>query len=63
MLGAGHIRLSQIVAKNRFPSDATNIVVVGLIVVADTAIVEVQVPGVVAIILGRRPIVGGLNTW
>jgi len=33
-------------AKNQFPADATNIVVVGLIVVVQVAVVEIHVLGI-----------------
>jgi len=48
-------------AKNRFPADATNIVVVGLIIVVQVAVVEIHVQGVVSIVgIGsRRPVVVG----
>jgi len=45
-LGILDFELSQW-AKNRLPSDAPQVVVVGLIVVVDLAIVEVQVVSVV----------------
>jgi len=40
-------------AKNQVPSDATDVVGIGLIVVVDIAIVEVQVVGVSGAVLGR----------
>ena len=48
-------------ARILFPANATHIVVVVLIVVVHVAIVEIHVPGVVAIVLSRRPIVVGLS--
>ena len=50
-------------AKNRFPANATNIVVIGLIIVVDLLIIEVQFITVVGTVLGRRPIVVGSNEY
>jgi hypothetical protein len=47
--------------KNPVPSDATDVVSIGLIVAVHIAIIEVQVVGVAGAILGRRPIIVGNN--
>jgi len=47
-------------AKNQVPSDATDVVGIGLSVVrVDIAIVEVQVERVSRAVLGRRPVIVG----
>lgn len=50
-------------AKNQLPADTTDPVAVGLVVAVHTAIVEVQSVGVGIAVLGRRPIVGGVNLF